>query len=194
MPYFGTVDSLGNTNFAISDDSTGWFNTFYDIVTFICPGVGPQIVTELSAWVAIFSGTPKIRLAIYNSLGALVGQGSGTVNVVGAGLSWQGHNQAGLTPNPIVLIGGQSYRFGIAREASGVLSTVIETGHTLGDVNYDPAVDLTGGWPATIPSETAYNSFLCSIRCFVKNMSKIKIMQETKNALLTQSGIYLLTE
>lgn len=167
MPtYFGTCNALGVTDFTDVDDSAGWPSfAIYTGKSFVCPGTGLQAVSELASILGIFSGTPSVVLALYDSIGNLVCQGTGPVLVVD-GYVWQGHMSAAmLSPNPAYVTGGQSYRIGVS-VSGGVLDTYNNTGHVLGDTDFG-ATDFTTGWPGTIPSGTDYDGWITSVRCGV---------------------------
>lgn len=171
--YFGTCNAAGVTDFTTVDDSAGWNYGIYTGKSFTCPGTGPQQLVELSTIVGILSGTPSIRLALYDSLGNMVCQGAATALVVD-GYIWQGHMTAadlipagGIAGGVVTLKGGQSYRIGVSRDAGGVLDTYNSTGHVLGDVDFG-ATDYTAtGWPSTIPAGTDYDGWITSVRAGV---------------------------
>lgn len=198
--YFGTVTAAGVSNFGGSDDSTGWFWRANVGVSHVCPGVGEQRVEEMSSEVGIFSGAPNILIALYDAAGALVGQGSAAVAVTNP-KAWQGHmTRAAIKPargvagDPMVLIGGQSYRFAVARDAAGILATDTSGNIlTLGDVDYNSAQDLTGGWPAVLPSGTDYDGYLTSVRIGVSPVPTRRIITEGNLGILLEDGKSLFT-
>ena len=194
VTYFGTCNSSGVTNFSTADDSGGWTWTCHTGSSFACPGSGNQTVKELSTIVSINSGTPHVRLVLYDSLGNMVCQGSAEV-VVTAGYSWQGHMTASaLTPaggsagDPVTITGGSQYRIGVSRDASGVLATYKSGTVTNGDIDYG-ATDYTGGWPATIPTGTDYTVLLTSIRCGVEPAAGGGVVTGTATASITEADV-----
>jgi len=163
MTWFGQCDSSGNpAGGALGDvNSLGGNQSWWHVgKSYTCPGSGNQVISELSCYVKINSGTPSIRLGLYNSSGSLVCQGAAAVALSGSSYSWQGHmSQAALTPNPYNLTGGATYRFGISGSGpeTGVRST--PDGAT-GDTHYATSSYTSGGWPASIPSGTGYHYWI----------------------------------
>jgi len=164
MTWFGQCDASGNPAGGSPGDvnSLGGNQSWWHVnKSYTCPGSGNQVISELSCYVRINSGSPSIRLALYNAGGSLVCQGAAAVAVTGGGAySWQGHmNQAAMTPNPCTLTGGAAYRFGISGSGpeTGVRST---PDGSSGDTQYASSSYTSGGWPASIPSGTGYNYWI----------------------------------
>jgi len=157
--YFGQCDSSGNPTGDTNETlDLNWFG--FSGKSFTCPGSGNQTVKDLSAYVDVNSGSPNIRLSIYDNAGNKVCEGSAQVAVSGASYSWQGHlTQASITPNPVNLTGGAAYRMFIACDASQA-GLWAQSGGSSGDTDYG-SNDYTGGFPATIPGDTNYNVWPC---------------------------------
>jgi len=104
-------------------------------------------VTELSAYVHYTTDTTQtIRLALYDSNGDIVCQGSAAVDINNSNFEWVGHT--GLS----VAISAGDYRIGISYNAANAFnSEYYYVDATSGNTATD-ATDYTSiGWPATIP-------------------------------------------
>src|SRR5258706_9798599 len=107
--YFGLCDSSGNPSAAAAANSGGAETDWNGTQTYTCPGSGTQTIVEISADVKNVTNY-NIRLAVYDTSGTLIAQGTAAVAVTGAADSWQGHlAQANITPNPATLTGGGNY-------------------------------------------------------------------------------------
>jgi hypothetical protein len=147
LQYFGQQTGASDDDNGGADQISWYWNE-----TFQCPGSGDMVVKEISAYLKVNSGTPVVRLGVYDNAGNLVCEGTGTVTVTGAGYSWQGHMVAtAITPNPAVLTGGQYYRIAIFLDGGlGTTGIRYQSGGASGDVRYSTGVDYGSGMPATI--------------------------------------------
>jgi len=157
---------FGYTSIGINHPATGTIfaarNKGY-ITGFTCPGVGTQIVKEISVYCAKGAEEGNIRVAIYDASHNLIGQGSAEV-ALSATPDWQGHlTQISITPNPCCLNGGQQYDLAFSFDATD--SQIYYDGGSAGDYTYE-FVDKTGGFDAFLP-DASDTPFLCSVRCGV---------------------------
>lgn len=125
-----------------------------------CPGSGSQTVKELSSYIRYTSG--NTRLALYDTSGNLICQGTGEV-AIGNTAGWQGHLvQSGITPNPTTITGGTSYKIAITVDVAGVVAYYVAGA---GGQDYGLG-DYTGGFPSTLGAGSDPGNVF-AIRCGV---------------------------
>ena len=172
-----------------TDDTDDTFNVqfaWYWGKSFVCPGSGSVLINELSAYVKLISGSPHIRLGIYDTSGNRLAQGTAEVSVVGASYSWQGHMTAADCGN-VYLTGGQSYKLALACDAiqAGIR---YQSGGSSGDVRYN-GVDYTGGLPATIGATDSPWTGWWLMRCGVETGGGSAAVTGTATATITEADV-----
>lgn len=136
-------------------------------VGYACPGSGLQNVIELSMNCYIYSGSPTIRLAIYNSAGTtLIGQGSAAVTVTGASLTYQGH-MTGAQCNNMQLTGGTTYLLVATIKTATQVAFGYDAAYPGGTTSYIQSGDYTGGFPGSITPTNTGSPYENQIRCGV---------------------------
>lgn len=170
MPTYFGYTAIG------ADAPTGgtlWTRNKNHVTGYTCPGSGPQVVKELSAYVKSNGGTPgHIRIAVYDASHNLICQGTAEVTIDNTTAGWYGHlTQANITPNPAYLTGGVQYDLALCLDAEDVVR-YRDLG-TLGDNTWE-AVDYTDGWPSTLADVTDGSS-KWSVRCGVDPANLINV-------------------
>ena len=134
--------------------------------TCTCPGIGDQIIKELSVFA---EGTScNIRCAIYSSDGTTkIAEGSGEVPLSTTPFAWYGHGPGlynALSPSAPVITGGQNYILCVSCDGT-TYAYGIDAGSS-GAFKYSTN-DYTGGWPASLPSGGNPGNYNFCIRCGV---------------------------
>lgn len=164
LTYFGLCDSTGAPTGATADNNgsqaTLW-NCNYPVsqggaLDFTCPGSGNQTLKEISAMLHVDSGSPNVRLAIYNEAASTkYAEGTAQVALSGTTDSWQGHlAQADITPNPCTLTGGTKYIIVFTLDAATTATTHASSNSTTYGVY--GINDYTAGFPSSLTPYAAY--------------------------------------
>jgi hypothetical protein len=189
MPtYFGQCDSSGNAIGSADDSSFGVaILLWYASKTFVCPGSGPQVISDLSGYVRNTAGSPLIRVGIYSVAGALIASGSSQVAVSSGSYAWVGHQTAtAISPNPATLTGGTAYRLALYFDSTGTCDIQAQPGGSSGDTGYDGNSYATA-LPGTLPAGTSFADWFV-IRCGV-NPAFIPAWARGSNRILAP-GLY----
>ncbi len=143
ITYFGYT-TVGGTPYTLA---TSWWRNKTYVAGFNCPGSGNQRVTELTAYVSQPSGSPNIRLAVYNTSAVVVCEGTSEV-AIGTSAAWQGHigsstiKVAGGSA-PCTLTGGTQYD--LAFSVDGITAVGYYNAGSASDWTYE-SYDMTGGF------------------------------------------------
>ena len=137
---------------------------------YTCPLSGN--VQELSVY-GSSTGTVKIRLGIYSSLGVLVGEGTSAVSLTAADSSdiWRGHMtqdsvKAAGGVSPCVLVAGQQYYL-VFCEDTDQFNIWYKLYGSPADQYYQTGTDYTAGMPTNLPAYYTWQGEEITIRCNV---------------------------
>ena len=161
--FFGNTSTSAPAANAI--DNAYWLTAGY-----ACPGTGSRTLNELSVYAIAKNGSANaaIRLGLFTTAGALVAQGSASVQVTNTSDGWVGHiGTSNLKPaggnagDPVTLTGGTSYLIVISEEAGASpwdeAKFGYETTANLGS-QINGGGDKTAGYDSTISAGNSTNS------------------------------------
>jgi len=138
------------------------------VTSFVCPGTGTQDVKELGIRARDVSvGSDHVRVALYNTDGSFVCQGSAEITVSANTHAWYTHTSfvdaAGSAISPQIT-GGTAYLIAVTADGANIY---IAANGTRTNNNKYSSNDYTGGFPSSYTPSTT-STPICCCRCGVE--------------------------